>query len=234
MTGKEERPGPGVPPTDDEAFKGSAVYTPWTLAFYDLVVLGISNSVVWKCPSRSILNLYNEHVSDRHLDVGVGTGYFLDRCRFPSSSPTIALFDLNRNSLATTARRLRRYAPICHRGNVLQPIDVGKSAFGSIGLNYLLHCLPGTLQTKSVVFAHLKPLMQDHGVLFGSTILGKDVPRSALARRLMNAYNAKGIFSNLADCPGELEAGLKEHFDDYKIRMIGCVALFSARKRGSV
>jgi hypothetical protein len=163
----------------------------------------------------------------------VGTGYFLDRCRFPSSSPTIALFDLNRNSLATAARRLRRYAPICHRGNVLQPIDIGMTGFGSIGLNYLLHCLPGTLETKSVIFAHLKPLMQDHGVLFGSTILGKDVPLSALARKLMKAYNAKGIFSNLADSPRDLEAGLKKHFEDYAVRITGCVALFSARKRSA-
>lgn len=188
MTGKEERPRPGVPPTDDEAFKGSAVYTPRTLAFYDLVVLGVSNSVIWKCPSRSILNLYNEHVSDRHLDVGVGTGYFLDRCRFPSSSPTIALFDLNRNSLATTARRLRRYAPSGYRGSVLQPIDIGMSGFGSIGLNYLL--------------THLKPLLKDDGVLFGSTILGKGVPHSVLARKLMKAYNGKGIFQQFGGLSG--------------------------------
>jgi hypothetical protein len=118
---------------DDGTAKGAAVYTPLTLAFYDLVVLGFSNSFAWQCPSRLILNFYNHHVSNKHLDIGVGTGYFLDRCRFPSDAPTIALFDLNRNCLAATARRLRRYIPSCHLGNVLRPIDIGISEFDSVG-----------------------------------------------------------------------------------------------------
>lgn len=211
--------------------KGAAVYTPTTLAFYDLFVLGFSNSLAWKCSSRLILDFYNEHISDRHLDIGVGTGYFLDRCRFRSRQPTIALFDLNTHSLTTTAKRLRRYAPSCHQGDVLQPIDTGMTGFDSIGLNYLLHCLPGNLGTKSVVFEHVKPLINDGGVIFGSTILGKDVPRNFLARRLMKLYNKKGIFSNLSDCRQDLRIGLERHFDDCAVRIEGCVALFSARKR---
>ena len=215
---------------DKDVAKGAAIYTPFTLAFYDWVVLFFSNSFVWQCPSRVISDFYNEHISDRHLDVGVGTGYFLDRCQFPSPAPTIALFDLNPHSLATTARRLRRYAPSCHVGNVFQPIDIGLSGFDSIGLNYLLHCLPGNLANKSVIFEYLKPLLNDGGVLFGSTILGSDVPCTLLARKLMQAYNARGIFSNLADCQRDLEAGLKAHFAEHTVRLEGCVALFSARK----
>jgi hypothetical protein len=37
-------------------------------------------------------------------------------------------------------------------GNVLQRIDIGMSGFVSISLNYLLHCLPGNLASKSIVF----------------------------------------------------------------------------------
>lgn len=219
-----------VPARAAAAARGAAVYTPFTLALYNLVVLGFSNSVVWKCSSRLILDFYNEHISGKHLDIGVGTGYFLDRCRFPTNTPTITLLDLNRESLAATARRLRRYAPSCHLGNVLEPIDVGSSGFDSVGLNYLLHCLPGNLRSKSVVFEHLKPLLSPGGVVFGSTILGKDVGRSLPARTLMKLYNAKGIFNNSSDCRQDLEAGLKAHFGEYKVRAEGCVALFSARK----
>ncbi len=206
------------------------MYTPSALALYDLVVLGLSNSFVWQCSSRVSLDFYNQHISEKHLDIGVGTGYFLDRCRFPSSVPTIALFDLNPNSLAKAAKRLRRYAPSCHAGNVLQPIDIGLSGFDSIGLNYVLHCLPGNLRNKSMAFKHLKPLLKDGGVLFGSTILGKDVRHTLMARRLMNFYNARGIFSNLSDCRQDLETALTAHFGEYTIRIEGCVALFSARK----
>lgn len=216
--------------TDNDAAKGAAAYTPFSLAFYDLAVLGLSNSFIWQCPTRLILDFYNEHISDKHLDVGVGTGYFLDRCQFPSTAPTVALLDLNPNSLAATAKRLRRYAPASHLGNVLEPINIGSSGFGSIGLNYLLHCVPGNLESKSIVFGHLKPLLKEGGVVFGSTILGRDVPHNFLARKLMGIYNTKGIFSNLSDCPQDLEAGLKAHFREYTIRVEGCVALFSARK----
>ena len=152
----------------------------------------------------------------------------MDRCRF-LASPTIALLDLNPNSLEKAAGRLRRYAPTCHLGDVLKPIDIGSSGFGSIGLNYLLHCLPGDLKGKSIVFQNLRPLLKDGGMLFGSTILGRGVKHNFLARRLMRAYNASGIFNNRLDSPEDLEAGLREHFNQCTIRVQGCVALFSAK-----
>jgi SAM-dependent methyltransferase len=160
---------PNICGSDGDARKGAAPYTPLTLALYDLAVLGFSNSVVWQCPSSVLLDFYNQHISDQHLDIGVGTGYFLDRCRFPTTAPKIALFDLNPHSLAKSAKRLRRYDPSCYKGNVLQRIDIGMSGFDSISLNYLLHCLPGNLASKAIVFEHVKPLLRDGGVIFGST-----------------------------------------------------------------
>jgi len=230
MAAKTQNPYPDAHRTDERTRKGAAVYTPLTLALYDLYVLGFSNSLVWQCPSRVILDFYNEHISDKHLDIGVGTGYFLDECRFPSPTPQIALLDLSPNSLSKTADRLRRYNPSCHLGNVLQPIDIGLSGFGSIALNYLLHCVPGDLVSKSIVFEHVKPLLKDRGVVFGSTILGKDVRHNFLAEKLIKIYNAKGFFCNLSDRQQDLEAGLKANFGEYTIRIEGCVALFSARK----
>ena len=224
---KSQSKKPEIQQRDDDASKGAAAYTPVTLALYDLYVLRFSNSFVWNCPTRLIMDLYDQHVSSKHLDIGVGTGYFMDRCRFPAS-PTIALLDLNRHSLQKAARRLRRYAPTCHLGNVLEPIDLGSSGFGSIGLNYLLHCLPGDLKSKSIVFQNVKPLLKDGGVIFGSTILGCGVKHTFLAKRLMPAYNAMGFFSNLSDSQEDLEAGLRAHFNQCTIRVKGCVALFSA------
>lgn len=222
--------GPNIDGADGDTRKAVAVYTPLALAFYDLAVLGFSNSFVWRCSSHVLLDFYNQHISDKHLDIGVGTGYFLDRCRFPSTAPKIALFDLNPHSLARSAKRLRRYSPSCYVGNALRRIDIGMSGFGSISLNYLLHCLPGNLASKSIVFEHVKPLLKDGGVIFGSTILGEGVRHNPLAKQLMKIYNAKGFFSNLSDRQSDLEAGLKAHFDEHTIHIAGCVALFSARK----
>src|SRR5580693_7442666 len=220
---------PNIYGTDADTRKAAAVYTPLTLAFYDLVVLGLSNSFVWQCSSRVLLDFCNEHISDKHLDIGVGTGYFLDKCRFPSTAPQIALYDLNPHSLAKSAKRLRRYNPSCYIGNALQRVDINMSGFDSISLNYLLHCLPGNLASKSIVFEHVKPLLRDGGVVFGATILGEGVRHNPLAKQLMKIYNAKGFFSNLSDRQSDLEAGLQAHFDELTIHIAGCVALFSAR-----
>ena len=75
---------PDIHGADGDTRKGAAAYTPLTLAFYDLAVLQFSNSFVWQCSSHVLLDFYDQHISDKHLDIGVGTGYFLDRCRFPS------------------------------------------------------------------------------------------------------------------------------------------------------
>ncbi len=222
---------PNIYGAEGDTRKGTAVNTPLALALYDLAVLGFSNSFIWQCASHVLLDFYNQHISDQHLDIGVGTGYFLDRCRFPSTAPKIALFDLNPHSLAKSAKRLRRYNPSCYMGNALHRIDIGMSGFDSISLNYLLHCLTGNLASKSIVFEHVKPLLRDGGVIFGSTILGEGVRHNPLAKQLMKIYNAKGIFSNLSDRQSDLEAGLKAHFDEHTIHIAGCVALFSARKR---
>ena len=213
----------------DDATAGAAVYSRPLLSVYDLFVLGFSNSFVWQCPSRLILDFYNEHVSGKHLDVGVGTGYFLDKCTFPTRNPTIVLADLNPNSLYVTARRLQRYNPSIHVANVLEPLQIEPADFDSVAINYLLHCLPGTISSKGVVFQNLKPLLKQGGVIFGTTILGKGIKRNFLAKTLMQIYNSKRIFSNFNDNAGELESILKANFRDYSIRVIGCVAFFVGR-----
>ena len=149
----------------------------------------------------------------------------------PVGRPQDRTFDLSPHSLAKSAKRLRRYNPSCYVGDALQPIEIGMSGFDSVSLNYLLHCLPGNLASKSIVFEHVKPLLRDGGVIFGSTLLGEGVRHNPLAKELMKIYNATGIFSNLSDRQTDLEAGLKAHFDEHTIHIEGCVALFSARKQ---
>lgn len=212
--------------TTNDSAAGAAMYSKFVLSIYDLGVLGFSNTFVWNCPSRQILNFYNEHVSERHLDIGVGTGYFLDRCKFPSSHPTLTLVDLNPNSLQVTTERLRRYNPTAYLANVLEPLPIDSLGFDSIALNYLLHCLPGTMLTKGVVFRNLQLLLNDRGKVFGTTILGQDVRHNLIARKLMHLYNSKGIFCNTDDTAADLEKILKENFRNYSLHIIGCVAFF--------
>jgi hypothetical protein len=54
---------PNIYRADGDTRKGAAVYTPLALTFYDLAVLGFSNSFVWQCASHVLLDFYNEHIS---------------------------------------------------------------------------------------------------------------------------------------------------------------------------
>jgi hypothetical protein len=169
-------------------------------------------------------------VTGRHLDVGVGTGYFLDNCTFPGPEPTIALLDMNGNSLGATAERLKRYRPMTFTADVLQPITLDEEPFDSIGLSFLFHCLPGSFPGKgTAVFGHLKPYLAPGGVLFGTTILGNGVKANPLARLLMGIYNGRGIFDNTADTLVGLEEALAGAFSDYVLAQKGLVAFFVGR-----
>ena len=217
-------------PLNDErtaADRGSRSYTKLVLAAYDRFVLGFSNTWVWHCPTPVLLQHYAAHVSGRHLDIGVGTGFFLDHCPFPTATPAITLLDLNPNSLQVTRTRIARYRPAACLANVLAPPPLAAAQFDSIGINYVLHCLPGTMESKGTVFRALKPLLSEGGVLFGATLLGRGVPRSPLARGFLRTYNALGTFSNTQDDAEQLRAILDATFRSSTLEIVGCAALFA-------
>ena len=215
--------------TRDQVTAGQAAYTKRTLDLYDFVVLTVSNPWIWKCPTPRLIDHYNRHVTANHLDIGVGTGYFPDKCEFPSDNPRIGLMDLNPDTLAHASARIIRYRPEVYAHNVLEPLIQEIEPFDSVGVNYLLHCLPGSIESKAVMFDHLKPLMNKGATVFGSTLLQGDVPRSGLAKRLMAFYNKRGVFSNTEDTLAGLEAALNQRLTDVKIERVGCAALFSGR-----
>lgn len=213
--------------TQKQIEAGQVVYTKRVLSVYDIIVLGISNRFIWKCPTSLIEAHYNRHLSSNHLDVGVGTGYFLDRCRFPSGNPRIALMDMNSNTLEFAAQRIARYRPETYRQNILEAITTTLAPFDSIGVNYLFHCMPGAIADKAVAFDHLKAVMNRGACMFGSTILQGGVQKGWAAKKLMAFYNKKGIFSNREDNLSGLTNVLNRRFKDVTVEVAGCVALFS-------
>jgi len=214
---------------NQSAEAGQAVYTKKTLYIYDLWVLGFSNYFLWKCPTKILRNMFRKHVTLNHLDVGVGSGYYLDKC-LENIERRVGLLDLNNNSLNAASTRISRFKPEIYCDNALEPLNTKCEKFDSISINYLLHCLPGSMKEKSIMFKHLEVLLNDQGVLFGSTILGKDSNVSYFAGKLMALYNNKGIFDNSSDDLQSLESSLKQYFKNVEITVIGCVAIFSAQK----
>src|SRR5581483_11411798 len=115
----ESSDSPGMNQPSDDARAGAALYGRIILSGYDVVVLGLSSRLLWRCSASEVRALYDACVSDNHLEAGVGTGYFLDHCDFPTAKPRLTLVDLNSHSLAFTARRVRRYAPSVHVADLL-------------------------------------------------------------------------------------------------------------------
>lgn len=221
--------GPNIKSTitvSEEAAAGAAVYSNLLLSIYDLEVLKFELPYIFKCPLKMVGDFFNENVSTIHLDVGVGTGYFLDKCNFPDTNPTVHLMDLNANTLRKTAKRIKRYNPSHHQCNVLEPIVVDLPMFDSISAINFLHCLPGTMLEKEVAIQNLKPFIKDGGVFFGTTVLGLGVDAGWLYKKANSIYNAKGIFSNLQDNASDLEDILNNNFDNVTVTVIGSVALF--------
>ena len=214
-------------PRAEEIEAGQSVYSPGVLRLYDWGVLGISNSLIWRCPTSFLRQLYDRNVSERHLDIGVGTGYFLDKATWPVSDPSITLVDLNENCLKSASARIRRFAPETVVANALEPLPLRKS-FKSAALCYLLHCMPGAIPDKAVAFDHLRRVLEPGARIFGATIVQGRIPRTLPAQALMDLYNRKGIFSNAADSVEDLDAALKTRFGDVKIAVKGNVALFEA------
>jgi SAM-dependent methyltransferase len=199
------------------------------LGVYDAAAYGFNCPVAWRCPKSQLVELYDAHVSARHLDIGVATGRLLHECRYPVTAPQITLMDVSQNALDMAARRLARYAPRTHCASVLEPWGLQSGAYESVGMSNLLHCLPGAMPAKAVAFEHARTALAPGGVLFGATVLGKGVKHTWLSRSTMARYNRRGIFSNLDDSLEDLDAALGRVFDSHETQVKGAIALFSAR-----
>ena len=80
--------------------------------------------------------------------------------------------------------------------------------------------------TKEAAIKNLKPFMNEGGVFFGITVLGKGVDAGFLYRKANSAYNKKAIFSNLNDNASDLEVILSNNFENVSVEVVGSVALF--------
>lgn len=217
--------------SESDSAKGHAIYTPTMLKIYNVWVLDISNQWIWRCRKSIQLEQYNRLVSHNHLDIGVGTGYYLKNCRWPSTVQ-LSLMDLNPNCLETTKNKLVHYEPKTYLADIFQPQLALAQQFNSIAMNYLFHCLPGNMETKSLALANAVAMLAPGGVLFGATILADEHLHTRVSRKLCDFYNKKGIFSNRQDTQQALHQMLAQHLTDVNIKVVGCVALFSGKVLG--
>ena len=210
----------------DPAYKGQKDYGPALLAVYDWWVLGFMARMVWRSPTPQIIDRYRPLFGHRHLDIGPGSGYCID-VGAPDDTE-LTLLDPNPNVLSHCAKRLARFNPTIVEADVLKPLPVD-GPFDSVALSFVLHCLPGPIEAKSVAIRNAATVLDPDGVLFGGTVLGIDEHHTAPARAFIKAANRQGGFDNLDDTRDSLKAILSESFTDVDTDVNGSLAMFTAK-----
>jgi 2-polyprenyl-3-methyl-5-hydroxy-6-metoxy-1,4-benzoquinol methylase len=202
---------------------GQKVYTKLFLKFYNFAVLFFNNKFLWKCNTSNLLQNYKNNVSKNHLDIGVGTGFYLIKTQ--NLLEDISLMDLNDNCLDLVESKLSGKNVTKHKLDILKDIDKNLyDKYDSIAFNYLIHCLPDN-GNKDAVFKNAAKMVKRSGVVFGSTIINEY--SNSLAIKVANKFNEKGIFDNSNDSRKNIESYIKDNFNTYSLEQIGSVCVFS-------
>ena len=212
--------------------QGAHVYDGFRLAIYDYFVLYLMSTWIWRCSTSKVtLPLFWRNVSKRHLDIGVGTGYFTTNGELPPGAE-LTLSDLNMNCLEMAKARLGRPDVKCNilYHDVFDPLPDTASPFDSISMFYLLHCLPGPCSRKAAIFSHLKHSMTPDGVIFGANVLGERRFHTRLSWWCVNRINRKKIMDNLGDNEKEFTMALRKNFHEVETQVNGAVFVFKARR----
>ncbi len=211
---------------DDPAYKGQREYTRVVLNAYDPLVLGPIARFVWRCPTTGLVERYRRHIRSPHLDVGPGTGYFLERSGLPDGSP-VTILDPNPNVLRHVSQRLGQLDITAVEADVLKPLPV-RGPFDSAALHLVIHCLPGPLARKAGAVANVAAVLAPDGVLFGASVLGTSGRHTWAARRMLDAFNRQGGFDNLNDSEEGLGEILGASFERVELETVGSIVIFVA------
>ena len=164
----------------------------------------------------------------------LGTGYYLNHLEF-SDNTSVDLFDIETAPLASAESLLRRQHPNLkvrtRLHDILSNEELSRdTGYDSVGLTYLLHCLPGPGSRKVAIFPKIRDAMSPGGVVFGATVLGRGPWHSLAGGCLLRGLNWIRQFDNLSDTKVVFQRGLEDNFVDVKTWVIGSVLLFEARK----
>ena len=212
--------------TSVKIYLAQMVFTFMSHRFYDFALYNYITKYLWGCPKVLLLDNYVENVSANHLEIGVGSGYFLENTLCEDYVRRLMLLDLNQRCLAKSADRLKEYAPTTRQHNMLAPLNLDDHTFDSIGMNYVLHCIPGSFNEHKIIFDNAYKHLTAGGVLFGATLVTQPLSQNAGSWLFMKLLNVVGVFNNGQQTEFELRAVLHTVFRHVEVNRVGNALLF--------
>ena len=199
------------------------------IQIYDKLVNEINCEKVWGCSKKYIINNYNKNIDINHLEIGPGTGYFLKKQNLDVDLNKLTLVDINSKILNYSKNNLQLdYSNIDVLSHNLFSCKIPSNVtFNSVGINYVLHCVPGNLQTK------LDKLICNLGNnkynLFGASVICDPININLIAEYELEFLNMFGIFNNNYDTYEELNEYLINRKLNFSLKREGYVAIFNIK-----
>ena len=192
---------------------------------YDYLVNDINCNFVWKCNQHKIIEHYDSNVTNNHVEIGPGTGFFLQNRQYN----TLQLIDINKDILVNANENLKenseKIQTYCH--NIFSSSSLHINPSRSIGLTYVLHCVPGKIENN------LNDLIQNiqfnNYTLFGASVVNDSKETNMFAETELLWLNRLGIFNNENDTYSGLREYLEASGLEYNLRLEGYVAIFDIK-----
>lgn len=192
---------------------------------YDYLVNNINCNIVWKCNQNKIIQHYDSNITNNHIEIGPGTGYFLKKNQYN----TLQLIDINNDILEDSSKNLeaisKKIDTHCH--NIFSCSSSHINPSRSIGLTYVLHCVPGKIENN--LNTMIQNIQFDNYNLFGASVVQDPVETNILAETELLWLNRLGIFNNENDTYSGLHEYLEESGMEYNLRLEGYVAIFDIK-----
>jgi hypothetical protein len=194
-----------------------------SLKFYDYLVNDINCTYAWRCHKSNIFENYKNNIKTNHLEIGPGTGYFLKN---NYNINKLYLMDINEDTLNFSKNNLSlNYQVETINHNIFED-KLEIKDLDSVGLNYVLHCVPGKLEDN--INNLINNLESNNKInFFGATVVSdKDLQNrlSSIELFFLNKYN---IFNNEMDYSKNLIDYLKFNKISFSKKIVGNVVLFS-------
>ena len=98
----------------------------------------------------------------------------------------------------------------------------------SVGVNYVLHCVPGNLENKMEKLIN-NLSNNEKTTIFGATVINDSERQTVSSKLLLKFLNKKGVFHNKEDYSNHLKDYLVKNNIKHELQIIGNVLLFNVK-----